>query len=68
MPRKGKKPVSRSIAASGSVGRVEVSGPIDRREAEALRLAIRRLAARHRIRIGEVRVERRRTSARRRRP
>jgi hypothetical protein len=47
--------------------RVQVSGPIGRREAESLRLAIRQLAQRHNIAIGEIRVERRASTARRQR-
>ena len=48
--------------------RVELSGRISRRDAEALRLAIRQLAERHNVVIGEIRVERRDLPVRRRRP
>jgi hypothetical protein len=56
----------RAARPGGPVTKVKVSGPIDRRDAEALRLAIRRLAERHNVTIGEIRVARRSTRSRRR--
>jgi hypothetical protein len=47
-----------SATPSAKARQVEIRGPIDRRTAEELRLAISRLARRHHVAIGEIRVVR----------
>ena len=54
-----KKRTRPSLAPPSAKARqVEIRGPIDRRMAEELRLAIGRLARRHHVTIGEIRVVR----------
>lgn len=67
-PAKGKRGAAGTQRPSKAVRRVEITAPIDRREAEALRLAILRLAERHRVAIGEVRIERGARRSRKARP
>lgn len=56
-PAAGGGSARREAAAKRLVRRIEMTGDLDRREAEALRIEIWGLARRHRIRLKAVRVE-----------